>query len=582
MTTRSTRSSIDRRPWLRWSLRIALLFASTEGGLAAASRVVERFQRSSAAPSADGALVCIGDSHTFGIGAPSGRSYPDQLQELLRAAGDPRTVTNLGVAGFTSRQAIDRLEEALATIHPSCVLFRGGMNDAMHAPLGVGQLRSEPTVADRVGAALASLRTFRVLQAAWRIASGDLAHFDAGGADERPLPVADSVPYKQWDAEYARARAAGAAALGEWLQLFWRVQDPQRLRSAFDDFRASAGFAEVQGCLRYPLPLVEWELRWLESAAAPSGPLPEGGGEPGDFANHATACGRLADGALDEARRLLATKPPIGSGPHGRLFQSLHLAWSRLLERDWARAESELGAVLESSLAISPDVAVPHLLGAISLAHLLRPEPEARLADVLGPRRELWQRRKETTWVPLGREWMACAELIDAIKGGASAQQRAPLVADARRRFAAPLTRPLRWLLDHADATLDAVRAELELEPCRVAWLGTCNMLFRAAGEREFQVMIEAQHERLVRLARDHHFSIVALTYIVDDMKFINDGLRKAAADRGWPLVDLHVSRTLEDLYADDRKRYLSPDRAHPNAAGYALEAQAAFELLRR
>jgi len=37
----------------------------------------------------------------------------------------------------------------------------------------------------------------------------------------------------------------------------------------------------------------------------------------------------------------------------------------------------------------------------------------------------------------------------------------------------------------------------------------------------------------------------------------------------------------LSDLYADERRTWFSPDRSHPNEAGYALEARAVFDALR-
>jgi len=56
--------------------------------------------------------------------------------------------------------------------------------------------------------------------------------------------------------------------------------------------------------------------------------------------------------------------------------------------------------------------------------------------------------------------------------------------------------------------------------------------------------------------------------------------LRRLAAEREWPLVDLERRWTRPVLAADDKSRYFIPDRAHPNEAGYGLVARAVFEVM--
>ncbi|MCZ7586104.1 MAG: hypothetical protein M5R36_23805 [Deltaproteobacteria bacterium] len=60
-----------------------------------------------ARPEARNIILCAGDSHTQGVGAPRGRGYPEQLQELL----DERrpgfyAVLNIGDSGTNTTQAV--------------------------------------------------------------------------------------------------------------------------------------------------------------------------------------------------------------------------------------------------------------------------------------------------------------------------------------------------------------------------------------------------------------------------------------------------------------------------------------------
>jgi hypothetical protein len=180
---------------------------------------------------------------------------------------------------------------------------------------------------------------------------------------------------------------------------------------------------------------------------------------------------------------------------------------------------------------------------------------------------------------PVGREWMAVAEFADAVKGG-TAEERAAALARAHQRFRTPRTKPLRWVLAHPGATLDELRAGLDLEPCRVAWMGVCPILFRLVGGEEFARIVAPEHDRLERIAQEHGFRVVVLTYLAD-AAFINARLRTVAAEKRWALADVHARLALPDLYANEGHTYFSADGAHPNEAGYALEARAVFDALR-
>ena len=570
-----------RHASLRWLLRLLLLLVSIEGTLRLGSCLLEKFElRSGSGAGAD--LLCVGDSNTFGIGAPPGASYPDQLQALLAAAGDRRKVANLGVPGFGSRQIVDRLEAALANARPSAVLFLGGYNDTTRSAdlLSVGVPPPERSLLQRLLAAVGSMRTVRVMVAAYRIARHDRAHSEYGGASATALPVAEGVPHAKWRVEFARARAAGSAALADWLQMFWRTQIPERMHAAFDELRAQPDFAKVADLFHYPLEEVEWELRWLETGEARelAGPFPDG--DALRFAGYAAACRELSEGRIEEARRAFLAGPPLNDLPWGKVASQVEVAWATLLARRFGDARRELSAALAASCAISPKLAEPALLGASVLSHLLSSDA-ARCVDAPDFDAKRWEALCSYYHDPVGREWMAAAELVDAAKGGDDAA-RAAVLDKTRGRFPTVRTRPLRWLLAHPAVSFAAIRDGIELEPCRFAWMGVCPILFRSVGEQEFATLTGIQHDRLERLAREYRFEVVVLTYLADDSAMINARLRTVAAEKGWTLADVHAAHPLDEIYADDRRRCFSDDRAHPNSAGYALEARAAFDALRR
>src|SRR5882724_2114663 len=63
-------------------------------------------------------IAAFGDSLSAGFGVEPGKSYPDDLQRLLDAAGYKYRVANLGVSGDTTTDGVERLPALLAA-HPA-------------------------------------------------------------------------------------------------------------------------------------------------------------------------------------------------------------------------------------------------------------------------------------------------------------------------------------------------------------------------------------------------------------------------------------------------------------------------------
>jgi acyl-CoA thioesterase-1 len=75
-------------------------------------------------------IAAFGDSLSAGFGVEPGKSYPDDLQRLLDAAGYRYRVANLGVSGDTTTDGVERLPAVLA-MEPAIVILEFGGNDGL-------------------------------------------------------------------------------------------------------------------------------------------------------------------------------------------------------------------------------------------------------------------------------------------------------------------------------------------------------------------------------------------------------------------------------------------------------------------
>jgi acyl-CoA thioesterase-1 len=80
-----------------------------------------------AAPDTRPVIVTFGDSLTAGV---AGRSYPDDLQDLLDRNGYQYRVDNQGVSGDTTTDGLARIDNVIAE-HPALVILEFGGNDGL-------------------------------------------------------------------------------------------------------------------------------------------------------------------------------------------------------------------------------------------------------------------------------------------------------------------------------------------------------------------------------------------------------------------------------------------------------------------
>ena len=83
-----------------------------------------------AVPDGRPVIIAFGDSLTAGYGADTGDSYPDYLEKDLNAQGYHYQVINQGISGNTTKDGVDRLQDALR-LKPAVVIVAFGGNDGL-------------------------------------------------------------------------------------------------------------------------------------------------------------------------------------------------------------------------------------------------------------------------------------------------------------------------------------------------------------------------------------------------------------------------------------------------------------------
>lgn len=151
--------------------------------LQAAAWVVYRTARQAApADLARPAVLCVGDSFTYGSGSSrAAHAYPQQLAQRLAAAGDARSVINAGWPGRSSAEVMERLPGLLAKHRPETVCVLVGMNDRWN--------RDVATDADDAHAGWQwRWRTRRLMEIAWQ-AWRDHGRRPGSGGEVEGLPA---------------------------------------------------------------------------------------------------------------------------------------------------------------------------------------------------------------------------------------------------------------------------------------------------------------------------------------------------------------------------------------------------------
>ncbi|MBI4567061.1 MAG: tetratricopeptide repeat protein [Planctomycetes bacterium] len=205
-----------------------------------------------ASPEVDGAVLCYGDSFTWGFGAdePSRQSYPARLATLL---GPGARVTGRALPGRSSAEVLDQMAADLSVGRPRCAVVLVGMNNVWK--------RARPARADLAGAGWASgrnvfedLRLVRLARyLAYRLSDSERGTTVVDPAPGERAPRLDGPERRR--ADEPRLDEVRATAAARFPGVFSRESPPEEARAlfvegfaAFDagDFeRASAAFRAV-------------------------------------------------------------------------------------------------------------------------------------------------------------------------------------------------------------------------------------------------------------------------------------------------------------------------------------------------
>jgi len=118
---------------LRIGLTSLLIVASTLLILELVLQVGARFTTGRARDTSDAVpvrVLCLGDSHTYGVSVGNDESYPAQLQQRLNEVSPGRfAVINLGTPGISAIQMRNRVAAHAARYAPDLVIVWAGVND---------------------------------------------------------------------------------------------------------------------------------------------------------------------------------------------------------------------------------------------------------------------------------------------------------------------------------------------------------------------------------------------------------------------------------------------------------------------
>ncbi|MDP8257111.1 MAG: SGNH/GDSL hydrolase family protein [Candidatus Alcyoniella australis] len=113
-------------------------------------------------------IICLGDSHTYGVGAPKGRDYPTTLELVLneRAGMQGFAVLNLGQPGHNSSDALLELESFIeqSPVKPDLLVLcvgKNNMNSLRNASILPEHVR-EMSLPERLDYMLAHSGAYRI------------------------------------------------------------------------------------------------------------------------------------------------------------------------------------------------------------------------------------------------------------------------------------------------------------------------------------------------------------------------------------------------------------------------------------
>ncbi|MCR9244443.1 MAG: GDSL-type esterase/lipase family protein [bacterium] len=351
------------------------------------------------------AVLCIGDSFTFGIGTTSPhRSYPSRLETELRERGLDVRVTNAGKPGQNSREALLRLRRQL-TDRTKVICALLGTNDSWSRPaaLTAAELAEPMDVAD-AGTFEWKWRTGRLLAVLFR--------FSFGSWNAEPeSTAASSAGQDLGAADTTAATAAGFALLIEHgLEFGWirgqlpaavtRPRDPATQDSAREFWalltaeRDEEAVALAERVLAQRGESAEWLARVVRAQARLGRPTAAALAKLAALAN-----GSQADAAIDwyiwalgqarrEAEALAAARARVQTEPNSLTAwlvitrvtfdaddrPAFRRAVARTLPLLGTTAAERSAWFVRDLVSVTPDFTAPQVARLLVAAYLLHPD----------------------------------------------------------------------------------------------------------------------------------------------------------------------------------------------------------------
>lgn len=114
------------------------------------------------------AILCIGDSYTMGFGAPRGKDYPSQLEEILNSKSKNLNfrVINGVIGGGTTSTAVNLLNEFIIKYKPDMLVVILGCNDNWnYTDLNLSCIQNDyvPYII-KLDSAFSRLKTFKLMK----------------------------------------------------------------------------------------------------------------------------------------------------------------------------------------------------------------------------------------------------------------------------------------------------------------------------------------------------------------------------------------------------------------------------------
>jgi lysophospholipase L1-like esterase len=186
------------------ALLLAVILAA-EGMLQLASRFVAERSDASGMVGKD-RILCVGDSHTYGVMVERGESYPARLQQILdRREPGLHAVVNRGVPGMNTSQLRNRVPGWLDYYRPDLLIVWAGVNNAWNT----AELDRPPSALwSAVDRALLGSRLYRLLRVRLHTRSLDRGAVEYREAEGPDLSRVESHATADFAAIADEARAA--------------------------------------------------------------------------------------------------------------------------------------------------------------------------------------------------------------------------------------------------------------------------------------------------------------------------------------------------------------------------------------